>query len=373
MEAEPAEPVMQTRSRRVTKNEPRFETGARIADESIDSVFPAEEDGDRDLFPLPAKTAAATGDENPLFAEEPVSSDGVGRRQLDAEEPELFADEDAILQSTGTGPPPPLWLARGALALGAVMLVIGLLALARSSPPPLGPPSPVLAPPSNAAIPPVASAQSSQRAATPPEPTASSPVATNYVASVTEQHVAEEGLPPSTAEPVAAAAEVSAVSQPPSYLPLLPRPEPITGLGETAIRMAALPRPLPAPPAAASAMPAEPSGRPRSLDETAGVREVLSRYVYAYAALDARAVAAVWPTVNQAALGRAFAALETQNISFSRCEVTVSGGTARAVCAGTAAWTPKVGGRTPREDERTWTFALAHRDDSWAIVSAEMR
>src|SRR5512145_2486366 len=137
MEAEPAGPVMQTRSRRVTKNEPRFETGARIADESIDSVFPAEEDGERDLFPLPAETAAATEDDGPLFAEEPVSSDGVGRRQLDAEEPELFADEDAILQSTGTGPPPPLWLARGALALGAVMLVIGLLALARSSPPPL--------------------------------------------------------------------------------------------------------------------------------------------------------------------------------------------------------------------------------------------
>ncbi len=362
---------MQTRSRRVTKNEPRFETGARIADESIDTVFPVEEDGDRGLFPLPAETSAATEDEGPLFAEEPVSSDGAGRRQLDAEGPELFADEDAIIRSTGTGP--PLWLARGALALGTVMLVIGLLALARSSAPPLGPPTPALTPPSDVAIPPVASARSSQRAATPPEPTASSSVAANHVASVTEQHVAAEGLPPSTAEPVAAAADVPALSQRPSYLPVLPRPGPITGLGETAIRMAALPRPLPAPPAAASAMPAEPSVRPGPLDETAGVREVLSRYVYAYAALDARAVAAVWPTVNQAALGRAFAALETQNISFSRCEVAVSGGTARAVCAGTAAWTPKVGGRRPREDERTWTFALAHRDDSWAIVSAEMR
>lgn len=366
---------MQTRSRRVSKNEPRFETGARAPDESVHSVF-SDEHGDGNLFRLRLETSAAA-EEGPLFAEEPVSSDGVARRNPDPE-PELFADEDAILRSSGTGP--PLRLARSALALGTVMLVIGLLAISRRSPPAVAPPAPAaapaapaVAPRTNVAIPPVASAGPSQEAVTPPAPTASSSVAANHVASLTEQPVAPESLPPSTAEPIAAAAEVPATSQPPVSLPALPARGPITGLGDTAIGMAAPPRSLPALPAPASALTAEPSVPSGSLDETAGVREVLARYVYAYAALDARAVAAVWPTVNQAALGRAFAALETQNISFSKCEVTVSGGTARAVCAGTAAWTPKVGGRRSREDERTWTFALTHRDDSWAIVSAEMR
>lgn len=363
MEGEPAKPVMQARSRRVRKNEPRFETGARILDEPIDSVFPDEE-GDGNLFPLPPVTSAATDDEVPLFAEEPVSSDDVARRKIDPE-PELFADEDAILRSSRTAP--HLRFARGALALGTVMLVIGLMAISRRSPPAVAPPSPAVAP-TNVEIPSVAAAGRSQKAATPPAPS----VAANDVASVTELPVAAESLPSSTAQQVGAAPEVPAASQPPASVAALPAPEPITGLGDTAIGMPAPPRALPALPAAASAMPGEPSV-PSSLDETAGVREVLARYVYAYAALDARAVAAVWPTVNQSALGRAFDALETQNISFSKCEVTVSGGTARAVCAGTAAWTPKVGGRRSREDERTWTFALTHRDDSWAIVSAEMR
>jgi hypothetical protein len=108
-------------------------------------------------------------------------------------------------------------------------------------------------------------------------------------------------------------------------------------------------------------------------NETAGVRDVLARYVAAYAALDAGGVAAVWPTVDQSALGRAFEALHSQSISFSRCSVTMSGATARAICAGTVVWTPRIGITRSREDERTWTFSLTQRDDSWAIVSAEVR
>jgi hypothetical protein len=190
---------------------------------------------------------------------------------------------------------------------------------------------------------------------------------------VTEQPAGTERLAPSTPEPMTPSTEVPAPSLLQPYLPALPPPGPITGLGGTTIRMAEPPRSLPAPPAAASAMLVEPSASSELVDKTAGVREVLARYVEAYASLDARAVAAVWPTVNQAALGRAFEALEAQHITFNRCSVTVSGVTARAMCAGTAAWTPKIGGRRPREDERTWTFALTHRNDSWAIVRAEMR
>lgn len=351
---------MQARSRRVKKeDEPRLETGVQL-DEPIIPVF-GDEGVVGNLSPGRLGTPGNAEDEVPLFLEEPVASGLVERRI--AKEPELFADEDAILLNRSD---PSRWLARRALALCTVMFVIMFLAHSRSSPP-------ASAPPSNAAIPSETSARPSPRAATPSAPMASPSVGTNQVARVTEHPVVAESPAPSTGMPTAASAGVPAASQPPAYLPALPAPGPITGLGETAIQMAALPWSLPTPPAAASAMPAEPSVPSERLDETAGVRVVLARYVYAYASLDARAVAAVWPTVNQAALGRAFAALEAQNISFSRCKVIVSGATARAMCAGTAAWTPKIGGRRPREDERTWAFALTHRDDSWTIVSAEMR
>jgi hypothetical protein len=99
----------------------------------------------------------------------------------------------------------------------------------------------------------------------------------------------------------------------------------------------------------------------------------LRRYEAAYTALDARAVRTVWPSVNQGALSRAFDSLASQTIRLGNCNVTVRAPTARAVCAGTATWVPRIGGGREHQDRRTWTFSLAQRDQSWAIVTAEMR
>jgi hypothetical protein len=99
----------------------------------------------------------------------------------------------------------------------------------------------------------------------------------------------------------------------------------------------------------------------------------LRRYEAAYSALDARAVRTVWPGVNQGALSRAFDSLTSQTVRLGNCNVTVRAPTARAICTGTATWVARIGGGREHQDRRTWTFSLAQRDQSWTIVSAEMR
>ena len=127
----------------------------------------------------------------------------------------------------------------------------------------------------------------------------------------------------------------------------------------------------PPPPPVVHARSTEPVAEP--VDQRAGVMATLRRYEAAYSALDARAVRTVWPSVNQGALSRAFDSLASQTIRLGNCNVTVRAPTARAVCAGTATWAPRIGGGREHQDRRTWTFSLAQRDQSWAIVSAEMR
>lgn len=99
------------------------------------------------------------------------------------------------------------------------------------------------------------------------------------------------------------------------------------------------------------------------------VRAVLDRYAAAYSRLDVNAASAAWPTVNRAALSRAFEGLESQHVSFAACDVTVDGASARAACSGTATWRPKVGGGQ-HADARTWTFDLSRVPAGWRIVSA---
>jgi hypothetical protein len=139
-------------------------------------------------------------------------------------------------------------------------------------------------------------------------------------------------------------------------------------LGTLPVSLVAPPAP---PPPAVDARPRGPA--PEGIDERAAVLATLRRYEAAYSALDARAVRTVWPSVNQGALSRAFESLAAQNIRLGNCTVTVRAPTARAICAGSATWVPRIGGGKPREDRRTWTFSLAQRDQSWSIVSAEMR
>jgi hypothetical protein len=52
--------------------------------------------------------------------------------------------------------------------------------------------------------------------------------------------------------------------------------------------------------------------------------------------------------------------------------VTVNGTTARALCSGTAEWTPKVGGGERRQN-RHWAFDLRNAAGGWQIVRADAR
>ena len=110
-----------------------------------------------------------------------------------------------------------------------------------------------------------------------------------------------------------------------------------------------------------------------SVNEAAAVRAALTKYANAYTDLDAAAVRAVWPTVDQGGLSRAFGALDAQQVTFDRCDVQVTGAAGRATCAGTAMWRPKIGGGSAREQNRTWNFVLKNAGGSWQIVKAEVR
>jgi hypothetical protein len=102
------------------------------------------------------------------------------------------------------------------------------------------------------------------------------------------------------------------------------------------------------------------------------VRAVLARYEAAYSGLDAAAARAVWPGVDERALARAFDGLQSQRLSLGRCDVLVTGLTARADCAGSASWTPKVGGGG-RTQARRWRFELQNAGTGWLITRAEAR
>jgi hypothetical protein len=119
--------------------------------------------------------------------------------------------------------------------------------------------------------------------------------------------------------------------------------------------------------------PEKSTSPPEPVNEAAAVRAALAKYANAYTDLDAAAVRAVWPSVDQAGLRRAFSALDAQQVTFDRCDVQITGAAGRATCAGTAMWRPKIGGGSAREENRTWSFVLKNAGGSWQIVKAEAR
>jgi hypothetical protein len=133
---------------------------------------------------------------------------------------------------------------------------------------------------------------------------------------------------------------------------------------------------------AATAMPTTPP-RPStsSIPDAAGatqsdgnrVAQVLNRYARAYGDLDPRAASAVWPTVDERALSRAFASLESQDVSFDNCTIDVKGATASALCHGRTSYVGKVGNRQPHTEPRQWRFELKRQGDDWKIDRADVR
>jgi hypothetical protein len=128
--------------------------------------------------------------------------------------------------------------------------------------------------------------------------------------------------------------------------------------------------PAPEPePAAASVVPAAVT----IPADQSGVEEVLRRYARAYGDLNASAARAVWPTVDEKALARAFNNLASQNVSFDNCEIDIKGAVANASCRGQASYVGKVGSREPRTESRTWRFELRREGDVWKIEDVDAR
>ena len=101
------------------------------------------------------------------------------------------------------------------------------------------------------------------------------------------------------------------------------------------------------------------------------VRETLNAYARAYGQLDAAAARQVWPSVDERALARAFAALSSQNLSFDDCHVDVQSATASASCRGRTSFTGA--GGDARTEPRHWRFELRREGEEWKIETAEAR
>jgi len=93
----------------------------------------------------------------------------------------------------------------------------------------------------------------------------------------------------------------------------------------------------------------------------------------AYERLDAGAAKDVWPSVNEAALARAFENLESQDLSLNDCRLTVTGNEAQASCNGTARYVRRVGNRAVQQDQRQWIFTLSKDGGTWRIDSVRTR
>ena len=109
---------------------------------------------------------------------------------------------------------------------------------------------------------------------------------------------------------------------------------------------------------------------PQAPDDEALIRRVLVRYQAAYDRLDAQSARAVWPSVNERALARAFDELDSQRITFDACDIRPAGEAATATCRGTARYVARVGSREPRVEPRVWTFALRKVGSDWTIDAA---
>jgi hypothetical protein len=118
--------------------------------------------------------------------------------------------------------------------------------------------------------------------------------------------------------------------------------------------------------------PVEPAA-PRAPTTEEEVRAVISQYRSAYERLDAGAVKYVWPSVDEGALMRAFANLESQDLESKQCGVNAGGSSAVVTCSGIARYVRRVGNRTPQAEPREWTFRLRRVGGAWEIERVSLR
>jgi hypothetical protein len=124
-----------------------------------------------------------------------------------------------------------------------------------------------------------------------------------------------------------------------------------------------------APPPGNVALP-EPSAAPARVfsAESAALAAIVRDYELAYDRLDAAAAAALWPSVDERALARAFARLQMQNLDFGDCTFAVSQQDATAQCAGLLQYARRIGDTAPKSERHTWTIEFVRAGGSWRIT-----
>ena len=182
---------------------------------------------------------------------------------------------------------------------------------------------------------------------------------------VTAAAIPGDNLPPPPALPVSPREDMSARTTGPEGSAI-----PVTTRASAALATSARPAGSGEPPAA-SPLPAAAAAVAPIPDERL-IRATLGRYEAAYGALDAAAAGAVWPTVDRRGLQRAFDGLAAQSVALGQCDIRINGASARAECAGSARWTPRVGGGT-QNAARRWRFDLRNTGGQWIIVDATVR
>lgn len=177
-------------------------------------------------------------------------------------------------------------------------------------------------------------------------------------------------VPPPVETPVAA------VPRPAPVAPSPPSPGGTVGLpaDENADARDNSPTRAGAPPSAAVAAPTStatgPPTRPTAAaDEERAVRAAVQAYTSAYTGLNADAVKAVYPSVNDAALRRAFRSLRSQRVELRGMSVAIAGDGASVSGTWVSSAVGQVGDSTPQRDERPVIFTLTKRNGSWVIVN----
>ena len=175
--------------------------------------------------------------------------------------------------------------------------------------------------------------------------------------------------------PVAAPVVIAENTVAAAAVPSLPAAAPPTPVASTSTAPPAAPTVTPETPRSPSTdVPADPAPRPTARDlDTRAIENVLGRYRTAFNQLDAGAAAAVWPTVNQRNLAKAFERLDDQDLSFESCKIDVGGVHAEAACNGTARYVQKVGNRNPKAESRQWRFILRRASEGWVIDHLDAR
>lgn len=304
-------------------------------------------------------------------------------KELDPNLPELAALTDQIARAEARGP----HTHRGAFAVAAAAFVVVLLTaswitnIERPASEPVATTAPSAAVPEALLASRDVAPQLRDLARDLPVATAGSPI-TEMVLPDTEPFdppaVPVPPAPLATPLPAAALPAPSSVSLPPPPVEIapapapepvdIPPPAPAVRAPEAAAPLAATASANSAPPAAV--VPAAVPPAAAVVDDGAQVRALLKRYQAAYASLDAGLVQEVWPGVNEAALARAFEGLESQTLTFNRCDVQLRGTTASVACTGTTRYIPKIGSRAPRVEPLAWNFTLRKRADDWEIETA---